>query len=1417
MIENQTDQNDIEENQEEQKKQSVVQKYKMPLIVLGIILILAVVIAVLLNNPSSSKWIIGSDDYINTTQGIIAKAYEGVQQTATMGVTTSSASHWNFKRIDGLQKSNYTWTINDTTMCIYPVGSKKASIAYTELTGLTKANGSIKSNISSSDYVIRTSGNGANTMLVSACLRLNSTAFNYVKIGSASTEASNDPSQTITIDETGANLTCGIEKYVNGAWNPIEALWANGNEWGLNDPYNLGTNEQYRITCDSTLPYVNLGDNKYQYGIAEHDFSKTCLTSNGCVFTDTNETSMQVVLNSTGYIDPTYTIPIITSSINPYTINTTYEPSNCTHLSIDTTSAPYSSLTGYWMFDCDTSSTAYDTTASNYDGTYNNGAYYTTQNALYGSAATFDGTNDYVSWASNLITTTNFTISGWARMQGAGGGGNKENPLFMQRDDTAGTNKSAINFFINSTLNASLFAIRSTGGDTQLVIYPVKPQNEWHYYAGVVNSTTISLYIDGVFVNSTVNTQSGNYITSIDYIQLGRHRYGGVDYGYFNGSIDEVMIFNTALNSTQISDIYNNQSARFLPRGEIYYPQVNVTPNNTIATIDFPDYQANLGTNLSAKIGYWDMSLGYNETDPNLVAYYHADNVTGNGNVVTGKVGKALNFTPTSYVTLNSLGNLNNFTYCGWLYMNPNVAWQAPFGHRGVGITGFQFVTQVTTNFQPELITNSNNAEVSKYCFKTAQNVSAWKHYCWTYDSSAGGKLYINGTNYTVETGASCGGGFAFTGTRINMAYSSGTGINGSQDEVRVWNRSLSATEIANIYSNESAGQTDANMNRTGLVGEWLFNESATSLWASQTPDTSGNGNNGAEINMVGANISDSSGNGNNGVTQGGTNLLSAGKYNQTFTFDAGASSVVNIPNSPSLNITGTQASIGAWVKFSESLVNQENAGLVIAGKENWATSSGYILMFRTDQATNPLVFRIDGTICNGVANWAPNTFFDDLNWHYITGIYDGVNTYVYADGILRASGACGAGNINATTTSAIIGSAGSGSTLNGSIDEVMIWNRSLTASEISDLYSRGRANWQYTSEQNLTEQTTEQFNYSASSGIVSCWLDGVTDSCGGGNNGINYGSSNWTNTNRGTIGNKTLSTNGTATSYFDVPHASNLNLTSSLSIGMWISPNSVSNYNTLLTKSTGTTTINYDLSLGSTGALRFAYNNATNCGVTTPVVVSSTATITPNNWNYVTVTLSGTALTFYINGISAGTGTITNLCGSVTGNLTLGKDRGTNYYNGYIDEVAIWNRALTPSEVQQIYLGTKQGRTAPLNFTIQTTTTNILPIAVLTADPTYRFYTPFIKGIANIGGYITTSFPPDLCAYNGTGNWVLDCAVCNGYAMLATTYNLMRNNWSFSGSGTMTAPGTYITNFTRGDVYNGCKLIFSNGGRAVV
>lgn len=168
-------------------------------------------------------------------------------------------------------------------------------------------------------------------------------------------------------------------------------------------------------------------------------------------------------------------------------------------------------------------------------------------------------------------------------------------------------------------------------------------------------------------------------------------------------------------------------------------------------------------------------------------------------------------------------------------------------------------------------------------------------------------------------------------------------------------------------------------------------------------------------------------------------------------------------------------------------------------------------------------------------------------------------------------------------------------------------------------------------------------------------------------------------------INTSSLNFNGTD-GYVEVADAVTLNPTSALSIEAWIKPdsfgsNQYSNY--IVGKDDWTvSSAGYCLRCGAGGELSFNFSN----GAGTWEEVISAAVIPIGTWSHVAATFDGTKLMIYINGVQVGTLSYSGSIHSSTYPVRIGAVPftlgGTRLFPGNIDQVEIWNKALTPNEV---------------------------------------------------------------------------------------------------------------------------------------
>ncbi|MDQ4121863.1 MAG: FG-GAP-like repeat-containing protein, partial [Acidobacteriota bacterium] len=179
------------------------------------------------------------------------------------------------------------------------------------------------------------------------------------------------------------------------------------------------------------------------------------------------------------------------------------------------------------------------------------------------------------------------------------------------------------------------------------------------------------------------------------------------------------------------------------------------------------------------------------------------------------------------------------------------------------------------------------------------------------------------------------------------------------------------------------------------------------------------------------------------------------------------------------------------------------------------------------------------------------------------------------------------------------------------------------------------------------------------------------------------------------------------------VPDSASLDITGDLTIDAWINPQTYSNFPHILSKrNVDNFHVTYELLLSGTGQFRFSSMNSGNFND-----VNSNAIIPLNAWTHVAVTIQGTTLKLYINGALDKTVTYAATRAATDGRLTIGSAETTGcggsgtceFFKGQIDEVEIFNRALSAAEIASLASASGAGKcqTSSLQFDSATYSVN--------------------------------------------------------------------------------------------------------------
>jgi uncharacterized repeat protein (TIGR01451 family) len=164
------------------------------------------------------------------------------------------------------------------------------------------------------------------------------------------------------------------------------------------------------------------------------------------------------------------------------------------------------------------------------------------------------------------------------------------------------------------------------------------------------------------------------------------------------------------------------------------------------------------------------------------------------------------------------------------------------------------------------------------------------------------------------------------------------------------------------------------------------------------------------------------------------------------------------------------------------------------------------------------------------------------------------------------------------------------------------------------------------------------------------------------------------------------------------VPHNANQNTGSQITIDAWVNPSSLGHGRTLLQKRSAANIGGY---VFETTAQPLGNNNGLQWVIMIGGVFSSLQTpanvLTVNAWQHVAATYDGATMRIFVNGVEVASKAQTGAIDATTDPLVIGRNVVTaDDWQGLIDEVELYNRALSPAEIQSIVNAGSAGKCKP-------------------------------------------------------------------------------------------------------------------------
>lgn len=400
----------------------------------------------------------------------------------------------------------------------------------------------------------------------------------------------------------------------------------------------------------------------------------------------------------------------------------------------------------------------------------------------------------------------------------------------------------------------------------------------------------------------------------------------------------------------------------------------------------------------------------------------------------------------------------------------------------------------------------------------------------------------------------------------------------------------------------------------------------------------------------------------------GDADMVSNGKIGSAMNFD-GDMDYVRLNDDPALDLT-TAGSIGAWVKVTA--FDNNFAGIIRKGGLAGDSDLAYSLEFRPGRR---IKLKIVGT-SSSLELDSTSTLSTGI-WYHVAGTWGPAGMAIYLDGRLDSSQASTLTVRNTTGTVQIgaqLDEVFNPSQKNygfyGLMDEVFIINTQKNLCGIRDIFS------------NPCNTGCDAYAYYPFNG-------NYYDESGADKSGIDAhnGSSVGTAISSDRFGCIQRSCQYQWWDYVEIPSESDFDLTGSFTLSLWVR---VSNWSLIL----GNDTL---LNKGNNSYRISRYGYSDTPTFVTPglsrVDTYGDDDVADGGWHHIAAVYNGTRKDIYVDGVRDDFDTVT---GTLTQNNTMLRIGSTGLFTGWIDDVVVWKRALSETEVGYVYRGIRTDPSLP-------------------------------------------------------------------------------------------------------------------------
>jgi hypothetical protein len=483
-------------------------------------------------------------------------------------------------------------------------------------------------------------------------------------------------------------------------------------------------------------------------------------------------------------------------------------------------------LVGYWKFDEGQGTEVYDSSGQGHNGIFVNTPLW--RAGRIGRALKFDGVNDYVDFGKNIPQTSTLSAFAWIKHVPDASdrcilsrGGYRDGWRLCINKVSKNSNP-----LLEVTCGADTTPIHISRDDVQLT-----SSDTWQHVGWTWDGATARLYLNGQEIVSGTNdtcTDLGIKDTSLSLrAGIGRHSFN------FNGTIDEIRLYDRALSADEVRNIYDSDSSIPPPPPSLppvcttftYSEWDNCQPTNIqtrrVLTASPEGCEGGSPTTIrdctfippesDDLIGYWKFDEGEGTVVYDSSGRGHNGELFNGPDWATGIIDGALNFDGIDdYVDFSTNFPLTStISAFAWIKHVPDSSERCVLS-RGGYRDGWRLCIDLESNPRPYIqvtcgFDTTPSIKMHLYDVQTTVVSDAWQHVGWTWDGLTA-RLFLNGQEIGSGTNADCTNlGIKDTSAPLRV----GIGgykfhFNGTIDEIRIYNRALSADEILSIYESDS-------------------------------------------------------------------------------------------------------------------------------------------------------------------------------------------------------------------------------------------------------------------------------------------------------------------------------------------------------------------------------------------------------------------------------------------------------------------------------------------------------------------------------------------------------------------------------------------------------------------------------------